>query len=111
MWFVASLHLLVCSFKDVGLAWVVLAFDASNNPVAGGDDMTTLKGFDPTVSKLLWVMREERSYGRMIAMIEPLRGLNDHGFLSEFHINLHIKNSVSPTTMPASIATPTARMA
>ena len=37
---------LIGQLKNVGLAWVVLTFYASDDEVAGGDKVITFKGFD-----------------------------------------------------------------
>jgi len=109
---------LIRCFKDVGLARVVFAFDAGNDPVAGAYDMTAFQCVDPTMLVhdhatvhataltcvgFVWVAKVAHHVGfpakpfsfsafsvvgvvhRVIAILEPLRGLNDHWLLSEFH--------------------------
>ncbi len=60
----------------------MFAFNAGDDPVTGGDNMVALKGFDQADGHTTEGCLD---YLRVVSHLEPLRGLDDHGLLSEFH--------------------------
>ena len=66
----------------------MLTLHASDDEVAGGDDVTALQGLDPPQSSAFWVVRKKRLDSRVVTHLEPPGGFNHYRFLFEFHIIL-----------------------
>jgi hypothetical protein len=73
--------------KNVGLAWVVLALHASDNPIAGSDNVTTFQRLNPTTPmKTMVINLVKFNNTSVVAHLEPLRSLNDYGFFTVLHL-------------------------